>query len=249
MNQRQILFRDLGTIGYAAAWDYQEQLCRQTTNQKIANRKAAPTAPQQATQNYLLFCEHLPVYTLGRSGHDVHLLLDEQGLQQQGIEFYKVNRGGDITFHGPGQIVGYPILDLDHFFTDIHRYMRTLEEVIIRTLADYDLLAGRLAGATGVWLDADKAHKARKICAMGIRCTHWTTMHGWALNVNTDLQYFSHIIPCGIADKGVTSMHRELKTPYLDPAAVKERLKYHFAQLFEAEILASSDESSDNSKL
>ena len=232
---RQVIFEDLGLIGYQQAWDYQEQVCRSITDRKIANRKLPPEQ-QASTHNYLLFCEHPPVYTLGKSGDTAHLLLNPTQLQSEGIEFYKINRGGDITFHGPGQIVGYPILDLDHFFTDIHRYMRTLEEVIIRTLAEYDLVAGRVKGATGVWLDADQAHKARKICAMGIRCTHWTTMHGWALNVNTNMQYFNNIIPCGISDKGVTSLNRELGLPEIAIGEVKHKLRYWFEQLFECAL-------------
>lgn len=237
MQNRQVIFEDLGSIDYQQAWNYQEQTCRAITDQKIANRKLTPEQ-QRTTPNYLLLCEHPPVYTLGKSGDTAHLLLNETQLQSEGIQFYKINRGGDITFHGPGQVVGYPILDLDNFFTDIHRYMRTLEEVIIRTLAEYNLVAERLQGATGVWLDADKPHKARKICAMGIRCTHWTTMHGWALNVNTNLHYFNHIIPCGISDKGVTTLQRELGTTEIDIQTVKLKLKYWFEQLFECNLIS-----------
>lgn len=232
---RQVIFEDLGIIDYQQAWDYQDQLCRSITDRKIANRKL-PIDQQQTTHNYLLLCEHPPVYTLGKSGDMAHLLLNEKQLDADGIGFYKINRGGDITFHGLGQIVGYPILDLDHFFTDIHRYMRTLEEIIIRTLGEYDLNAGRMQGATGVWLDTDLPHKARKICAMGIRCTHWTTMHGWALNVNTNLQYFNNIIPCGISDKGVTSLQQELGVAQVDITEVKKKLCYWFEQLFEAQL-------------
>lgn len=192
---------------------------------------------QNPTPNYLLLCEHPHVYTLGKSGSEQNLLLQNEGLREKEIDFFKINRGGDITYHGPGQIVGYPILDLDNFFTDIHRYMRFLEESIILTLNDYGLKGGRIKGATGVWLDEDNLFKARKICAMGIRCTHWVTMHGWAFNINTDLSYFNYIVPCGITDKGVTSLHKELQMPQVDIATVKNELLGHFAQLFEAVLV------------
>jgi lipoyl(octanoyl) transferase len=225
-----VIFQDLGTIGYGKAWDYQTQLFDSIVQQKVANRNLQPE-DQVHTQSYLLFCEHPNVYTLGKSGAMDNVLLSEQELAEKGIEFYKTNRGGDITYHGPGQIVGYPILDLDNFFTDIHQYMRFLEEAIIRTLAEYGILAGRYPGYTGVWLDAEDDAKARKICAMGVKCSRWVTMHGWAFNVNADLDYFNHIIPCGIKDKDVTSMQRELGRK-LDMEEVKTKLKGHFADVF-----------------
>lgn len=186
------------------------------------------------TPNYLIFCEHPHVYTLGKSGHQENLLLDEAGLKEKEATYYKINRGGDITYHGPGQIVGYPILDLDNFFTDIHLYLRTLEEAVILTLKDYGIIAGRYPGYTGVWLDADN-EKARKICALGVRCSRWVTMHGFAFNVNANLDYFRNIVPCGIDDKDVTSMERELGQP-LDLDVVKEQLKMHIAALFKMEL-------------
>ncbi len=232
---KKIIVQDLGIMSYKEAWDYQEVLCKKIIDIKLKNRHLAPDM-QSPTPNYLLLCEHPHVYTLGKSGSEQHLLLQDEGLRENKIEFYKINRGGDITYHGPGQIVGYPILDLDNFFTDIHRYMRFLEEAILLTLADYGLSGGRIKGATGVWLDGDHPYKARKICAMGIRCTHWVTMHGWAFNVNTDLSYFNHIIPCGISDKSVTSLHKELNLPQVDVSLVKNKLLAHFATLFEAEL-------------
>lgn len=216
---------------YDEAWQYQDGLFQQVIARKVVNRDLPPDE-QQFTGNYFLFCEHPPVFTLGKSGEEEHLLLNNDGLAQQGIQYYKVNRGGDITHHGPGQIVGYPILDLDHFFTDIHKYLRLLEETIILTLADYGIAAGRLPSATGVWLDADVPGRARKICAMGIRCSRWVTMHGFALNVNNNLDYFNHIIPCGIGDKGVTSLQQELGHP-VDMDEVKGRIKGHFLGLFD----------------
>ena len=232
-SQRKILFKDLKNINFKDCWDYQEQHYRGIIDEKIANRKL-PSNQQVTTKNYLFFCNHPHVYTLGKSGSMNNLLLNEIGLKNKDIQFYKINRGGDITYHGPGQVVGYPILDLHHFFTDIHKFMRLLEECIIRTLAEYDIEAGRVKGATGVWIDGDNPKKARKICAMGIRCSRWVTMHGWAFNVNTDLSYFNHIIPCGIIDKGVTSLHKELGVENVDEELVKEHLKRHFANLFEA---------------
>lgn len=230
---KQVIFQDWGQTDYQEAWDRQEALFGQITAQKAANRLGEPSdAP---TPNYLIFTEHPHVYTLGKSGKPEHLLLDESGLTEKQAVFYRINRGGDITYHGPGQIVGYPILDLDNFFTDIHRYLRTLEEAVIRTLADYGITAGRFPGYTGVWLDADN-ERARKICAMGVRASRWVTMHGFAFNVNTDLSYFGHIVPCGIEDKDVTSMKRELGATQ-DIAAVKIRLKQHLADLFGMELI------------
>ncbi len=228
---KETKFIDWGLTDYQAAWDKQEVLFNDTVVLKGKNRSEETALP---TPNYLVFCEHPHVYTLGKSGHFENLLLNEQGLQEKQATYYKINRGGDITYHGPGQLVGYPILDLDNFFTDIHLYLRTLEEAVILTLADYGITAGRYEGYTGVWLDADN-HKARKICALGVRCSRWVTMHGFAFNVNTDLDYFKHIVPCGIDDKDVTSMQRELGRP-LAMQEVKDNLKGHIAALFKMEI-------------
>ncbi|MBC6699782.1 lipoyl(octanoyl) transferase LipB [Hymenobacter sp. BT190] len=238
---RLIRVEQLGLIGYEAAWAYQEQLLAHTLSVKTYNRQAteAGHAPQ-STANYLLLCEHPPVYTLGKSGKPEHLLLDEAGLATHGATFHRINRGGDITYHGPGQLVGYPIFDLDNFFTDIHRYLRLLEEAVILTLADYGLQAGRIAGLTGVWFDFEEgAANPRKICAMGVKCSRWVTMHGFALNVNTDLSYFGHIVPCGITDKAVTSMAQELGRQ-VPLAEVETRLLPHLARLFEAEWLLAA---------
>lgn len=231
----QVKFQDLRRISYKKAWDYQEELFQAILDAKVHNKKH-PDGPIRATSHHLLLCEHPPVYTLGKNGHEANLLISDEMMEQYGVEYYKINRGGDITFHGPGQIVGYPILDLERFFTDIHRYMRMLEEMIILTLKEYGMEAGRLKGATGVWLDPDDVFKARKICAMGVRCSRWTTMHGWAFNINTDLDYFKHIVPCGIDDKAVTSMEKELGHP-VEMEDVKEKLKKHFATLFDCELV------------
>lgn len=228
MQNKHVQFTDWGTVDYQEAWDRQEGIFALTLDLKKENRL---NNTQLATPNHLIFTEHPHVYTLGKSGNLAYLLLDEQGLKDKHATFYKINRGGDITYHGPGQIVGYPILDLDNFFTDIHLYLRTLEEAVIATLADYGIVSGRYPGYTGVWIDADNA-RARKICAMGVRASRWVTMHGFAFNVNTDLNYFNHIIPCGIDDKDVTSMERELGHP-LDMQEVKARLKNHIYRLFE----------------
>ncbi|MBD1430505.1 lipoyl(octanoyl) transferase LipB [Sphingobacterium litopenaei] len=229
---KTVKFKDWGLVDYQEAWDRQEDIFSKTLAIKQDNRTNNFSNP---TPNYLIFTEHPHVYTLGKSGHEEYLLLDEEGLKEKGAKFYKINRGGDITYHGPGQIVGYPILDLDNFFTDIHLYLRTLEEAIILTLADYGIEAGRYEGYTGVWLDADN-DKARKICAMGVRASRWVTMHGFAFNVNADLAYFRNIIPCGIDDKDVTSMERELGRK-LDMAEVKGKLKNHIADLFHMELI------------
>lgn len=233
---RQIRFRDLGLIDYAAAWDLQTRLFKETIDRKIANR-SLPKNEQLLTEDHLLFCEHNHVYTLGKSGKQSHLLLNEQGLREKGVQFFPIDRGGDITYHGPGQIVGYPIFDLDHHFTDIHRYLRTLEEAIIGTLEAYGIKAGRIEGLTGVWLDWADPLKARKICAFGIRASRWVTMHGFAFNVNTDLSYFQNIVPCGITDKGVTSMAAELGS-VVDIEEVKMRLRLEIADLFDAEMVS-----------
>jgi lipoyl(octanoyl) transferase len=231
MKNKQVLFQDWGLVDYQDAWDRQEQLFAGTVETKIANRT---NDLQVATSNYLIFVEHPHVYTLGKSGKPENLLLDEAGLSKAKATFYKINRGGDITYHGPGQLVGYPVLDLDNFFTDIHLYLRTLEEAVILTLSDYGIAAGRYPGYTGVWIDADH-QSARKICAMGVRCSRWVTMHGFAFNVNTDLNYFRHIVPCGIDDKDVTSMERELGYQ-VPPDEVKKKLLGHITRLFDMDL-------------
>ncbi len=223
---------DLGLMDYQETWDYQESLFQKILQQKSKNSKEKL---QYETPNFFLFVEHPHVYTLGKSGHIENLLISEKKLAEINASFYKINRGGDITYHGPGQIVGYPILDLENFFTDIHKYMRMLEEMIILTLAEYGLKAERSKGETGVWLDVGTPF-ARKICAMGVRASRWVTMHGFALNVNTDLGYFDHMIPCGIRGKAVTSLNVELGKTEINLAEVKERLLKHFLILFEAAI-------------
>jgi lipoyl(octanoyl) transferase len=229
---KKVIFEDWGTTPYEEAWKKQEKVFDSTVKIKTDNRNNPEN--EQKTPNYLVFVEHPHVYTLGKSGKTENLLLDEQGLKEKNAVYHKINRGGDITYHGPGQIVGYPILDLDNFFTDIHLYLRTLEEAVILTLKDYGIEAGRYEGFTGVWLDADN-EKARKICAMGVRCSRWVTMHGFAFNVNTELEYFKNIVPCGIDDKDVTSMQRELG--YLvDIEEVKIILKNHIVNLFMMDI-------------
>lgn len=232
---QKVKYTDLGLMDYKEAWDYQENLFSGIVKTKVDNR-SLPDNQQQPTNNYLLFCEHPHVYTLGNTGDKEHLLINEQQLQEKKATYYKINRGGDITYHGPGQIVGYPILDLDNFFTDIHKYLRFLEEMVIRTLAEYNIVAGRSKGETGVWLDADNPLKARKICAMGVRASRWVTMHGFAMNINIDMDYFGNIIPCGIADKAVTSLDKELGHK-VNEEEVKEKLKKHFADLFECEFI------------
>ena len=232
--KRRVKFVDLGLMDYKEAWEKQEELFNEITAQKIANRDRTTNDKQQTT-NFLIFCEHPHVYTLGKSGSEQHLLLNESGLKEKQATYYKINRGGDITYHGPGQIVGYPILDLDNFFTDIHKYLRCLEEAIILTLAEYELKGERYPGYTGVWLDADDPVRARKICAMGVRTSRWVTMHGFAFNVNCDLSYFNNIIPCGINDKQVTSLAKELGRE-LNMEEVKRQVKFHFARVFECEL-------------
>ncbi len=229
----EVEFQNLGLISYKEAWDYQHELFNAIITQKL--QRNSTTNNKQQTTNYLLFCEHPPVITLGKSGKDQNLLMSESWLNQQGIEFYRVNRGGDITYHGPGQVVGYPILDLDNFFTDIHKYLRLLEEMVILTLDEFGIKGERLPKATGVWLNADNPARARKICAMGIRTSRWVTMHGFALNVNTDLAHFNFIVPCGINDKQVTSMQKELGTK-VDRIIVEESLKRNFEQLFDVQL-------------
>ena len=225
---KQIIVRDLGHKDYKETWDYQESLFEEIVELKRKNRAENTDLP---TPNYFLFVEHPHVYTLGKSGHIENLLIDEAALAKKGASFYKINRGGDITYHGPGQIVGYPIIDLENFFTDIHKYLRSLEEVIIRTLADYGIKGERSEGETGVWLDVGTPF-ARKICAMGVRASRWVTMHGFALNVNTDLGYFDNIIPCGIRGKAVTSLNVELSKEKVDTEEVKTHILKHFEEIF-----------------
>jgi lipoyl(octanoyl) transferase len=232
-----IFFQDLGIVAYNVAWDYQETLMKANLDAKAQwyNTPDLERVAAADTVHHLLFCEHPHVYTLGKSGHIENLLINNARLQELEVTFSKTNRGGDITYHGPGQVVGYPILDLERYYTDLGKYMRSLEEVIIRMLAQYGIVAGRLPGATGVWLDPDDKRNARKICAMGVRCSRWVTMHGFALNVNTDLNYFNYIVPCGITDKSVTSMQKELGR-VVDEDEVKQRLVVEFSKVFESEI-------------
>ena len=234
---KAIKIQDLGLKDYKETWEFQEVLFKKIVDLKVKNRREQTAF---STPNHLLFVSHPHVYTLGKSGDLSNLLISNQELEAKGVHFYKINRGGDITYHGPGQIVGYPILDLENFFTDIHKYLRLLEETIILTLADYGITASRSKGQTGVWLDAGTP-LARKICALGVRTSRWVTMHGFALNVNTNLGYFDHIIPCGIRGKAVTSMQAELKLKRLDEAEVKEKLVEHFLCLFEAYKISTTD--------
>lgn len=229
---KQIIVKDLGHKDYKETWDYQESLFEEIVELKRKNRAENTEVP---TPNYFLFVEHPHVYTLGKSGHMENLLIDEAALAKKGATFYKINRGGDITYHGPGQIVGYPIVDLENFFTDIHKYLRSLEEVIIRTLADYGIKGERSEGETGVWLDVGTPF-ARKICAMGVRASRWVTMHGFALNVNTDLGYFDNIIPCGIRGKAVTSLNVELSKEKVDTEEVKRYILKHFEEILGVSI-------------
>jgi lipoyl(octanoyl) transferase len=240
---RTILFQDLGKVAYDVAWEYQESLLQSNLRIKAVRFNGTDTEglADEMTTDHLLFCEHPHVYTLGKSGHMENLLLNDRRMHELNVSFFKTNRGGDITYHGPGQIVGYPILDLEHYETDLGKYMRNLEEVIIRTIAHYGIDGGRLPGATGVWLDADVQGKARKICAMGVRCSRWVTMHGFALNVNTDLNYFGYIVPCGITDKSVTSIEKETGRK-VDEQEVKEILKKEFGAVFAAEIILNEVE-------
>lgn len=232
----EVILEDLGEIDYKEAWDYQEMLFKGSVDLKIAIRKEETT---EKTKNYLLLCEHPHVYTLGKSGDENHLLLSKENLDRINATYYKINRGGDITYHGPGQLVAYPILDLDsYFFSDIHKYMRYLEEAVILTLKDYDIEAGRVEGQTGVWLDVDTPRE-RKICAMGVKASRWVTMHGIGFNINSDLDYFNYIVPCGIQDKGVTSLEKELGHP-VEMAEVKEKFLTHFATVFNVKYVKKS---------
>lgn len=235
---KQVIFKDLGLIDYKTCWDRQEELFEATVALKIKNRNENTSVP---TPNYLLFVEHPHVYTLGKSGDEHNLLINSSELRDKEATYYKINRGGDITYHGPGQLVGYPILDLDNFFTDIHKYLRLLEETIILTLADYGVKGERSKGETGVWIDAADPVKARKICAFGVRCSRWVTMHGWGFNVNANLDYFGNIIPCGIRNKAVTSLNRELGVEAVDLEEVKKKLKAHFTALFECELIETRE--------
>lgn len=234
---KNVVLEDLGLKDYKETWDYQEILFKQILDLKIKNRREETNIE---TPNYFLLVEHPHVYTLGKSGDISNLLVNEGQLKEKGASFYKINRGGDITYHGPGQIVGYPILDLDNFFTDIHKYLRFLEEVIILTLADYGLKAERSEGETGVWLDVGTPF-ARKICAMGVRASRWVTMHGFALNVNADLGYFDNIVPCGIRGKAVTSLNVELGKVSVPLGEVQEKILRHFKELFEVNYIAHKE--------
>jgi lipoyl(octanoyl) transferase len=225
---RNLVVHRIGITDYKKAWDFQDSIFQKVIQQKLFRREH-PDAP--VPENHLILCSHPHVYTLGKSGKQEHLLLTENELIEKNIGYYPINRGGDITYHGPGQLVAYPIFDLDQFYTDIHRFLRELEEVVIRTLALYDIVAERYPGYTGVWLDSDIPERARKICAMGIKCSRWVTMHGLALNVNTDLNYFKNIIPCGIDDKNVTSMHLETSIP-VSADTVGEQLLHHLSNIF-----------------
>jgi lipoyl(octanoyl) transferase len=237
MPNKKVIFEDLALMDYKLCWDYQENLFDKTVQEKTSNRNNNTDHP---TTNYLLFVEHPHVYTLGKSGNETNLLVNEKILEEKEAAYYKINRGGDITYHGPGQLVAYPILDLDNFFTDIHKYLRLLEETIILTLAEYGINGERSAGETGVWLDISDPAKARKICAFGVRCSRWVTMHGWGFNVNADLDYFNNIIPCGIENKSVTSLNKELGVKEVNMEEVKEKLKKHFCQLFECNLIEPS---------
>ena len=253
LEKQHIIFEDLGIINYKAAWDYQEELVKTNVDIKAEARKQLAISNEQSvignrqsvsplrglggslTSHHLLFCEHPPVYTLGKSGHIENVLLSETEMEEKEIEFFKTNRGGDITFHGLQQVVGYPILDLEKFYTDIGKYLRSLEEVIILTIAEYGIKGDRSKGETGVWIEPGIIGKERKICAMGIRCSRWITMHGFALNVNTDLSYFNNIIPCGIVNKQVTSIEKELGQK-VDFVETKEKLKRNFEKVFDVII-------------
>ena len=247
MDKQKVIFRDLGKMDYKTAWDYQESLLKENTQKKslVFSQESGVSIDSElrtlnselSTEHYLLFVEHPPVYTLGKSGNIDNVLMSEDQLEENGIQFFRTNRGGDITFHGDQQIVGYPILDLEKFYTDIGKYLRNLEQVIIATLADYGLIGARSAGETGVWLDPDIPGRERKICAMGVRTSRWITMHGFAFNVNTDLSYFNNIIPCGIQNKQVTSLEKELGRK-IDFEDAKERVKRNFEKVFDVVLMS-----------
>lgn len=254
MSKQQVIFRDLGIMDYKTAWDYQEGLLQENVKRKseVRSQKSEVRETQAfgdpltidyspfTTKHYLLFVEHPPVYTLGKSGNINNVLLSEENLKARGIDFFRTNRGGDITFHGPEQIVGYPILDLEKFYTDIGKYLRNMEEMIILTLKEYGIEAGRSVGETGVWIDPEKIGRERKICAIGVRSSRWITMHGFAFNVNTDLDYFNFIIPCGIQNKQVTSLQKELGH-HVDMEEVKEKVKRNFEKVFDAELVTTGN--------
>ena len=230
VTNKKTRYINLGLIDYKDAWDYQTDLFQRVLGVKAGNR-SLPDNQQRLTDNFLVFCQHPHVYTLGKSGKEENLLVKDDELKVIGASYYHINRGGDITYHGPGQIVGYPIIDLENFFTDIHKYMRLLEEAVIQTVREFGVSAGRIPGLTGVWINHNEKESARKICALGVKTSRWVTMHGFALNVNTDLNYFSHIVPCGIDDKEVTSLQKELGQA-VDLSAVEEVLKNKIADLF-----------------
>ncbi len=234
----KVTFQDIGSIDYKQCWDYQEVLLNKAVDIKMMNRDL-PEDQQLIPENHLLFCEHPHVYTLGKSGDEKHLLVNDKWLEKMNATYYKINRGGDITYHGPGQLVGYPVFDLDQFFNDIHKYLRLLEESVINMLHTYGISSERIPGLTGVWLDAGNPLKARKICAYGVRCSRWVTMHGFALNVNTNLDYFNYIVPCGITDKAVTSMQKELGRE-VDMEEVKLRMLTAMSDAFSCTITQSS---------
>jgi lipoyl(octanoyl) transferase len=231
----QVHFMDWGLVPYQQAWDQQEAIFKVAADLKF-ERRLSGAVDEKPIEHHLIFCEHPPVYTLGKSGKIENLLLNQEELEAVHAQFFPINRGGDITYHGPGQLVGYPIFDLEQFYTDIHLYLRNLEEAIILTLAEYGIKAGRYEGYTGVWIDADLP-SARKICAMGVRCSRWITMHGFAFNVNTDLSFFKHIVPCGIDDKDVTSIQRELGHE-VDMNELKKRLKAKLSSVFNIELVS-----------
>ena len=238
---QSVIFKDLGLIDYKTAWDFQEKLLQQNVAVKTSQRNDSALSTKIDTQHYFLLCEHQPVYTLGKSGDMKNVLMNEDELDAANIQFFKTNRGGDITFHGPQQIVGYPILDLEKIYTDIGKYLRNLEEVVILTVAAYGIKAGRSEGETGVWINPDIKGEERKICAIGVRCSRWITMHGFALNVNTDLNYFKNIIPCGIENKQVTSIEKELGRK-IDFEEVKEKIKENFIKVFDVAFFTEETE-------
>lgn len=233
---QQVIFKDLGTRVYKEIWDYQEELLKQNVDIKAYNREIEDISQHKPTTNYLLFVEHLPVYTLGKNGNEENVLISAEELHKQKIDYFHINRGGDITFHGPEQLVGYPILDLDNFKTDLGWYLRSIEETIIATMAEYGLNGDRSKGETGVWLDVGIKGRERKICAIGIKCSRWVTMHGFAFNVNTDLNYFNNIVPCGIVNKQVTSLEKELGRK-VDMNEVKKKVKKNFERIFNAQLI------------
>lgn len=233
---QQVIFKNLGTRVYKEIWDYQEELLKQNVDIKAYNREIEDISQHKPTTNYLLFVEHLPVYTLGKNGNEENVLISAEELHKQKIDYFHINRGGDITFHGPEQLVGYPILDLDNFKTDLGWYLRSIEETIIATMAEYGLNGDRSKGETGVWLDVGIKGRERKICAIGIKCSRWVTMHGFAFNVNTDLNYFNNIVPCGIVNKQVTSLEKELGRK-VDMNEVKKKVKKNFERIFNAQLI------------